>query len=86
MFNLLTKSEAKFLRDLTLDERSKLITIGTVIADNQQSDRPDSSITFNMVVTDAVENYFKNTMQYTTDYVKQGYPSGTGLLRSISWA
>ena len=82
---LLTKQEAKAIRDLkALPDYNRIMVIAEIIR-QMQVDGTHSSFACNMVVNDAVESYFKNTMQYSTDFVKQGYPNGTGLLRSISW-
>jgi hypothetical protein len=84
---LMTKAEAKQLADLRLLSGYETIrTIANIIAQMQVNSPEFTDFKVNMVVTDDVDSYFKNTMQYTTDYVKQGYPNEQGLLRSISWA
>lgn len=86
MFGMLTKQQAKVLTDMTIAERRQAREIANMVVGTQYSDETVNTITINVVVTDRVEALFKNTMQYATDYVKQGYPAGSGLLRSISWA
>ena len=84
---LMTKQEAKQLADLrTLPGYDRIRQIADVIAYMQRDTPQFTQYDVLTVVTDDVESYFKNTMSYTTDYVKQGYPNGQGLLRSISWA
>lgn len=86
-FGLMTKQEAKQVSDLMLlPGYSTIVMIAEIIAYSQRNEPQVKEYRHNKVVTDDVESFFKNDKQYTTDYVKQGYPAGQGLLRSISWA
>lgn len=84
---LMTKQEAKELADLRIIAGyAKIREIASIISYMQRDTPQFTQFDCLQVVTDDVEAYFKSTMGYTTDYVKQGYPAGQGLLRSISWA
>ena len=86
-FGLMTKAEAKQLADLRLlTGYERIRQIADVIAYMQRDTPQFTQYDVLTVVTDDVESYFKNTMSYTTNYIKTGYPAGSGLLRSISWA
>lgn len=83
----MTKQEAKQVADLRLlVGYAKIREIAGIIAYMQSNTPEYTQFDVQMVVTDDVDAYFKNTMSYTTDYIKTGYPAGSGLLRSISWA
>lgn len=84
---LLTKTEAKELRDLKLLTQSdKIIQIAEGIAMTQKFDALAVMSVYNTVVHDDVVKYFKNTMGYTVVENKVGQPAGFTLLISISWA
>lgn len=81
---LLTKQEAKDLRDLqTNPNTAKVFDIAEIIKGIQYY---ATEIELNMVVHDDVVSYFKNTMSYTVTEIKTGQPPGFTKLIKISWA
>ena len=83
---LLTKQEAKELRDLNLSgHRSVIIEIAEMIKSSQLLAPEITEITLNRVVHTDVEKFYKNTMAYLTEIDSTGQPANFTLLTKISW-
>ena len=82
---LLTKVEAKNLRDIHLSQASEVIKeIAEKIKSYQNGDLR-TELSFNKVVHDDVVKYFKNVVGYTVTDNKQGQPVNFTLLQIINW-
>jgi len=88
-FGLLTKSEAKELRDLKASlapaQYTLLEQIAVAVAGCQKFSPEININTFNQVVHDDVVKYFRNTMGYDVFDSDLGQPVGFTLLQTISW-